>query len=330
MDFSKNINYFDQLGQQLRFELSNPAKIDEILTKTQVQNPWFIKRFTLYALDYWAHHLNAKNLEHWLANYAPTKTSQNIGLILAGNIPMVGFHDVLCVLLSGHHASIKLSDKDAVLIPYVLDLLCNIEPSFKNKVTYIQRQSSGFDKLIATGSNNSARYFEYYFKDIPHIIRKNRTSIAVLDGHESKEDLKNLTDDLFLYFGLGCRNVSNLWIPKNYNFDALYEAFGNYEFILDHKKYFNNYQYYKTIELLNTQKIFDLGICILKPTDSLFSPISVINLHEYERLPLDFSTHQHDIQCIIGKEYAPFGSSQMPVLHEYADGVDTMSFLGEY
>ncbi len=235
MSISKNIEVFSALGQDLLQILQNESVLDALLVKTRVNNPWFIEQFSNEALRYWAKALHKENLNPWLQTYELNDSPQKVALILAGNIPMVGFHDVLCTLISGNHALIKLSDKDSVLIPFVLDRLCSIDPSFSEKIHYVSGKLTGYDKVIATGSNNSARYFDYYFTNVPHVIRKNRSSVAILTGDETLEDLHLLMDDVFMYFGLGCRNVSKLYLPLGYSFDLFYKACGRYEFLLDHK-----------------------------------------------------------------------------------------------
>lgn len=326
MIFEKHISTFAALGLILQKNAQTEER-ENLLTRVKVQNPWFIPVFTQNALAYWVRILNQESLHEWLGPYKFTGKSKKVGLILAGNIPMVGFHDVLSALVMGHQVYIKLSEKDSILIPYVLDLLCEIEPFYKSNIHYINGSMPEIDAVIATGSNVSARTFEYYFQRIPRLIRGHRASLAVLTGQESPEDLALLMDDLFLYFGLGCRNISHLHLPEGYSFDAFYQACSKYEFLLQHAKYFNNYQYYKTIELINQAPILDMGIATLKPSLILSSPLSVLHISYYQGQP-DLSLFSpKEIQCVVGQSWIPFGQSQKPALSDYADHVNTLDFL---
>ncbi len=257
------------------------------------------------------------------------------GLILAGNIPLVGFHDILCVLASGHIALIKLSSQDKLLIPYILRKLLEIEPGFNGRIEYIERLT-GFDAVIATGSNNTSRYFDYYFGHVPHIIRKNRNSIAILTGEETSEQLKALGHDIFDYYGLGCRNVSKLYVPEGYNFNSFFEAIEEFKGIADHHKYNNNYDYNKSIFLVNLDKHLDNGFLLLKQDERLASPLAVLYYEEYAELASikqKLDENLDHIQCIVankrlaGMNVINFGQTQQPKLWDYADGVDTMKFL---
>ncbi len=331
MQKEQKIKVFSILGEKIRFILNSMStkneEFESIVLETTQNNPWFTKKFIIHALKYWGDVLSENNLTDWLNKYDLSKiSSETIGLILAGNIPMVGFHDVLCCLITHQKMSIKLSEKDKVLIPYILKLLVEIDPEYKNLIEYVDKISRT-SKIIATGSDNTSRYFEYYFKEKPSIIRKNRTSIAILDGNEDKEELNHLADDIFLYFGLGCRNISKLYLPENYNLDNLYEAFQKYAGLLDHKKYFNNYKYYQTIYLLNQEKILDLGVCTLRPSESLHSPISVLNIEYYKEQEPNIIIEKNQLQCIVGHKYQPFGTSQKPKLNDYADNIDVIDFL---
>jgi len=261
---------------------------------------------------------------------------RSIGLILAGNIPIVGFHDILCVLASGHKALIKLSSHDQKFIPYLLNKLIEIEPGFELQISYIDRLKD-FDAVIATGSNNTSRYFDYYFSKVPHIIRKNRNSVAILNGEESKEDLEALGHDIFDYFGLGCRNVSKLYVPKDYDFKEFFESIEEFKSVADHHKYNNNYDYNKSIFLVNLDKHFDNGFLLLKEDSRFVSPLAVLYYKEYqtiEQLGSELIKNEDLIQCIVSNSKLPlstvaFGQSQCPGLMDYADGVDTMKFLRE-
>jgi hypothetical protein len=282
--------------------------------------------------------LNKRDLEKWLQNESGNAElkMRSIGLILAGNIPIVGFHDILCVLASGHKALIKLSSQDQKFIPYILEKLIEIEPAFERQISFIDRLKD-FDAVIATGSNNTSRYFDYYFSKVPHIIRKNRNSVAVLNGQESREDLKALGHDIFDYFGLGCRNVSKLYVPKDYVFEEFFESIEEFKSVADHHKYNNNYDYNKSIFLVNLDKHLDNGFILLKEDSRFVSPLAVLYYEEYhniEQLGSELIKNEDLIQCIVSNSKlplstVPFGQSQCPGLFDYADGVDTMKFLRE-
>jgi hypothetical protein len=255
-----------------------------------------------------------------------------VALVLAGNIPLVGFHDVLCVLISGHKVMIKLSSKDSVLIPYVLNHLTEIDPGFADKIEYVERLEN-FDAVIATGSDNSSRYFDFYFGKYPNIIRKNRTSIAVLNGFETEDELKLLGKDVFTYFGLGCRNVSKILAPKGYDFTTILKAWEGYHDISNHHKYRNNYDYQLAIRMVNKEKFFDNGFVILIESEKIVSPIAVLYTEHY-----DSESHLAEIlkavadktQCVVGnktRKSVKFGQAQLPSLNDYADHIDTMKFL---
>jgi hypothetical protein len=254
---------------------------------------------------------------------------------MAGNIPMVGLHDLICVLASGNHALIRLSSSDGILIPAVLKVLCNINPEFENKFSFVEGPLKNFDAIIATGSNNSSRYFDYYFGKYPHIIRKNRNGVAVLTGHETENDFKKLADDIFMYFGMGCRNVSKLYVPEGYNTEDIFQYFNDYSFLADLHKYRNNYDYQKSILLINRVKHLDNGFLLLKEDKSIMSPISVIHTETYhsaESLNHELQSKKDQIQCTVSTSRdidssIPPGRSQFPELWDYADGVDTLRFL---
>lgn len=281
----------------------------------------------------------SSTMDHGPSTIDPSTTvdcSAKIGLILAGNIPLVGFHDVLCVLASGHHALIKASSNDTRLIKYILNLLVEIAPEFKTRFTFVERLAH-FDAVIATGSNNTSRYFEYYFGKVPHIIRKNRNSIALLTGNETKEQLFLLGHDIFDFFGLGCRNVSKLLVPAGYDFVPFFEAVEPHQPIIHHHKYNNNYDYNKSIYLVNSDKHLDNGFLLVKEDERLASPLAVLYFEYYDDMPAATSRLaelSEAIQCIvthghidIGNQVVDFGQSQQPRLWDYADGVDTMAFL---
>lgn len=312
-------------------ELENEFAL--LLRKSEIENPWFTQENQKFALQQWNKLLTKENLENWLKEYRISKNPKRVGLILAGNIPMVGFHDVLSVILSGNIPLIKLSSKDKQILPFLLSQWNefsqgNIQYEFVEKL-------QNFDAVIATGSNNTARYLEYYFKDSLSIIRKNRTSLAVLKGDETDEELQLLSHDIFRYFGLGCRNVTRLFIPKEMKLDRLFENFMDFSEVINHNAYANNYDYNKAIYLLNQDQFWDNNFVMLKEDKSLFSPLSVLNFSRYENISEveEFlKNNEENIQCIVAKpelglNSENFGEAQNPGLSTYADHVDTMQFL---
>lgn len=311
----------------------NDLDIELLLEKSKIENQWFTIENQKFALQQWANLLTDENIKSWIAHYSISKISKRVGLILAGNIPLVGFHDVVSVVLSNHTPVIKLSSKDRYMIPFLLKKWKefsdeNIEFEFVEKL-------ENFDAVIATGSNNTARYLEYYFKNHLNIIRKNRTSIAVLNGNETAEELQLLAKDIFQYFGLGCRNVTRLFIPENFIIDRLFESFIDFKDIINHNKYANNYDYNRAVYLLNQEKFWDNNFVMLKEDEKLFSPLSVINFSRYSSLKEVenfIAENEENIQCIVSKEETgldsiAFGEAQNPGLDTYADNVDTMKFL---
>ncbi|MFF5380017.1 acyl-CoA reductase [Pedobacter suwonensis] len=327
----KAIIAFGKLGQ----ELTSPANIlGNILYSAGNANAWFTEENIKKSILSFAEMLNETDLLLWFKSIQFNTSPKKIGLILAGNIPLVGLHDVLCVLATGNIALIKLSSSDDQLIKTVLAELINIEAAFADHIEYVERLKD-FDAVIATGSNNSSRYFDYYFSKVPNIIRKNRNSVAVLDGAETKEDIQSLGNDIFDYFGLGCRNVSKLYLPKGYEIANFYEGIESFQPIINHFKYQNNYDYNKSIYLVNAAKHFDNGFLLLKEDESLASPLAVLYYQEYENLK-DVEDKLNDktayIQCVVTKSPINimsfnFGQSQHPKLWDYADNVNTISFL---
>jgi hypothetical protein len=329
------INVFSELGLQL---LNPNDQLSEIINDEKHYNAWFTPESVLQAVTSIGKMLNQKSLREWLDKYPipQNKPRKRVGLILAGNIPLVGFHDVLCVLVSGNHALIKASAQDTRLIKHVLQMLINIDNSFTGQYSFVERLEK-FDAVIATGSNNTSRYFEYYFGKVPHIIRKNRNSLAVLTGNETAEQLFALGHDIFDYYGLGCRNVSKLLVPEGYNFNFFFESIETYQPIINHHKYNNNYDYNKSIYLVNSDKHFDNGFLLLKEDERLASPLAVLYYGYYKDIPSAqqlLETENDKIQCIVSvanlqvkTQVVDFGVSQQPALWDYADGVDTMEFL---
>ncbi|MGG5207378.1 acyl-CoA reductase [Chryseobacterium sp. MIQD13] len=304
-----------------------------LLKRSEIENPWFTIENQKFALTEWTNLLTQENINNWLRNYSVSHTSKRVGLILAGNIPLVGLHDVISVVLSGHIPLIKLSSKDKQMVPFLLKKWN--EFSDGTVQFEIVEKLENFDAVIATGSNNTARYLEYYFKDHLSIIRKNRTSVAVLKGDETPEELQLLAEDIFRYFGLGCRNVTRIFIPEGFVIDRLFESFLGFQDIINHNKYANNYDYNRAVYLLNQDKFWDNNFVMLKEDEKLFSPLSVINFSRYSSLEVVknfIAENEENIQCIVAKNELginsiPFGEAQHPGLDTYADNVDTMKFL---
>jgi hypothetical protein len=306
-----------------------------LIQLSQSHNGWYTPENVKFAIQSWATALTEENLDQWLSAYQIKELNpKNIGLILAGNIPLVGFHDFLSVLISGHNVVIKTSSNDQFLLPFLTKYLIAIEPKLAQNISFVEGKLENFDAVIATGSNNTARYFEYYFKDKPSIIRKNRNSVAVLNGKETKEQLVALGEDIFRYFGLGCRNVSKLFVPKGYTFDAFFEAIFEYQDIIHYEKYANNYDYNKAVFLMSNFKLLDNGFLTIKEDDSYSSPISSVFYEYYdsiEEIQIRLESESEKIQCIVSNNLIEnsiaFGQTQRPNLWDYADNVDTISFL---
>lgn len=322
-----------QLGNYL---LSPEQTLADIIRQAKNKNAWFTEEQVTNSIKATGSLLNKENLVEWIADYNFGTTPKRIGLTLAGNIPMVGFQDILAVLISGNIALIKLSSSDDILIPHILNKLISIEPSFKDQIIIVDKLKD-FDAVIATGSDNTSRYFEYYFSKVPHIIRKNRNSIAILNGEEKTEDLKGLGRDILDYFGLGCRNVSKLYVPIGYNFVPFFEAIEEFQPIINHHKYSNNYDYNKSIFLVNKVEHLDNGFLLVSKNEALSSPLSVIYYEEYSSLSETIKDIQGKKNLIqvgvtnINEDFeiatTPFGNSQQPKLWDYADGIDTLNFL---
>jgi hypothetical protein len=318
--------------------ISNNPFFDEMLEQINQavhHNGWFTLDNVLYALETWSDVLKVENIQKWTTSYNfSNSTPKAIGIVTAGNIPLVGFHDFIAVLMSGHKVMIKQSSNDQKLLPVLVNYLIAIEPRFKDYITFTDTRLQNFDAVIATGSNNTARYFEHYFNKYPHIIRKNRNAVAILTGDESESELEALGDDIFKYFGLGCRSVSKVFVPKDYNFDNLFKAVFKQNEIINYTKYKNNYDYNKTVYLMSRIPLVENGFLVLKEDTNYASPIATLFYEYYESIyelkeRLEFDKEQ--IQCVVSnnltKDSIPFGKTQQPQLWEYADGVDTMEFL---
>lgn len=318
-----------RLGQYI---LSDSPEWSFAKERAGIENGWFIPGFVDTAVKNIAlSFLQKEQLEKWVDAYqlpAENTAPRTIGIIMAGNIPLVGFHDFLCVFISGHKAVIKPSSKDQVLIKHLVEKMADWDHQVSNLVEFSE-MLKGCDAYIATGSNNSSRYFDYYFAKYPHIIRRNRTSVAVLTGNETKQELEKLADDVYLYFGLGCRNVTKLYVPEGYDFVPLLEAFKKYNYLTDQHKYKNNYDYNLALHLLNKKYYMTNGSILLIEDTAIFSPISQLNYEFYsgnDDLSAKLPAAQ-DLQCIAGKGFTPFGEGQCPSISDYADGVDTLKFL---
>lgn len=312
-------------------------KYQNLITQSQIHNHWFTPEQVYFATAQWAAALTEENLDNWLNHYdLENITTKTVALVLAGNIPLVGFHDFISVILSGHRVLVKLSSNDKYLLPAIAQYLIEVAPELQSQITFTEEKLVGFDAVIATGSNNTARYFEYYFKDKPNIIRKNRNSVAVLTGKESREELFALGEDMFRYFGLGCRNVSKLFVPEGYDFKDFFEAIFPYSEIIYYEKYANNYDYNKAVFLMSNFKLLDNGFLTLKEDSSYASPISSVfyeYYHDIESIKQRFETESDQIQCIVSNaEFSnaiKFGHTQKPGLLDYADNVDIISFLSK-
>jgi len=304
--------------------------LDSILSQANAANGWFSTTNLQHALKTWGDTLSSEDVTRWLKAYPlkQPKSPKTIGLVLAGNIPLVGFHDLLCVWVSGHQAQIKVSSKDNILLPYIAQKL----EEFGGK-TCFQFQDKPLENvaaIVATGSNNAARYFEHYFAKVPHIIRKNRNGIAVLTGEETKEELEGLGQDILQHYGLGCRNVSKLLLPKGYDLNLIFGGLYPYASVLENAKYAHNYDYNKAVFLMSDFDFLENGFFMLKQDQAIAAPIAVAYYEYYdhpEGLQDYLNRHQDEIQCVVGKDYIPFGQAQNPMLWKYADQVDTLQFL---
>ena len=332
---NKRIDAFVEIGNILANTSSWPDKLKDAINKAQVNNQWFTLDNIHFAIASWAAVLTHENLEKWTSAYDFSNVQpKTIGIVTAGNIPLVGMHDFISVLLSGHKILIKQSSNDSQLLPVISDFLQSLQPEFKNFISFTDGKLTGFDAIIATGSNNTARYFESYFGKYPHIIRKNRNAVAVLTGNESRSELTLLGDDIFRYFGLGCRSVSKLFIPKNYDLDKIFRAIYPQNAIIQHHKYKNNYDYNKALYLMGSISLVENGFVLLKEDTGYASPIAVLYYEYYddlEALKNRIDIEKEQIQCIVSqnivKDSVNFGQTQIPQLWEYADGVDTLAFL---
>jgi hypothetical protein len=330
MNLTERIHAFSALGDRiLNLGDDERTELNELVLS---RNAWFTPNNVNKALAGIAFMLQKEKLELWTQRYGlEPDVPKIVGIVMAGNIPGVGFHDLLCVLLSGNVAAVKLSSQDEMMIQVLMKWLVAIEPRFKKNFEFRDKLDHT-DAVIATGSDNTARYFQYYFGKQPNIIRKNRTSVAVLDGSETPEELTRLGDDIFSYFGLGCRNVSKLFVPDTFDVKSVFPYFESFSAVGFHHKYNNNYDYHKSILLVNRAEHLDTGFLLARETDELVSPTSLIYYQSYsspEALQALLKQHEEKIQCIVGHGFIPFGNAQTPEPWDYADGVDVLRFLEE-
>jgi hypothetical protein len=329
MHLQERINLLVELGKYMNAGGEEWQVAKERATQ---ENPWFTPAFIDLAVNNIAGtYLQRDRLEAWTGAYAlhaENPSIKNIGIVMAGNIPLVGFHDFLCAFISGHRQTIKLSARDAVLLKHLAGRLFRLHPATAELISFAD-MLKGCDAYIATGSNNSSRYFDYYFNKYPHIIRRNRSSAALLTGRESIDELSNLADDVCFYFGLGCRNVTKLFVPRPYDFVPLLNAFNSYAYFADLHKYKNNYDYQLTMHIMQKKEYMTNGSVLISENKNLFSPVSVLHYEYYTDVAAVAGSLREnpDLQCVVGAGFLPFGQSQQPGLADYADGVDTLQFL---
>lgn len=346
MQIQQRINAFVQLGSfmgQWADGLADPELLPEAWSENmqataalaKAHNGWFTVDNLQFALKQWSKALTEENLQSWVDRYTLSdSTPKTVAIVMAGNVPLVGFHDFLSVLITGHKVLVKLSSNDKVLLPFLTQYLISQEPAFESVIEFTEERLENFDAVIATGSNNTARYFEYYFGKYPNIIRKNRNSVAVLSGDETPEQLQGLADDIFRYFGLGCRNVSKIFLPEGYEFDPFFNAMFGWKDVINDTKYMNNYDYNKAVYLMSDIALLDNEFMLLKEDTGYASPISVVFYECYNDatdLEARLRREADQIQCVVGAENQAdtiaFGQTQQPSLWDYPDGIDTVNFL---
>jgi len=349
MYLQQRINAFEKLGEFLNQFSNEEVKKNENVAFNELffdgfkhqlklaneHNGWFTYDNIYFAIKQWSNLLNINTIKNWIEKYNFNKINQqNVAIIMAGNIPLVGFHDFLSVLISGHKVTVKQSSNDKYLLPYLSKYLEHVEPAFRGQITFTEEKLNDYDAVIATGSSNTARYFEYYFKGKPSIIRKNRNSVAVLSNNETELQLIGLAEDIFRFYGLGCRNVSKLFVPENYDFDDFFKAMFRWNPIINKAKYANNYDYNKAVYLMSEFDMLENGFLMIKEDKSYASPIATVFYEHYknaEDLKLKLNKNNDKIQCIVSNGFidteVPFGETQKPKLWNYADDVDTIDFL---
>jgi hypothetical protein len=343
MDLEERIKSFALLGESLRKSININSGISvngrdhsimQSLIKTQVnRNPWFTPENVTRAITAIANELTEENLVKWTSTYNGINDEVNplrVAVIMAGNIPLVGFHDFLSVLITGNNLIAKTSSKDSELLIVITSILCKINPQFKERIEFTDSTLANFDAVIATGSDNSSRYFDYYFGKYPNLIRRNRNSIAILEGDETDEEMERLGTDIFSYFGLGCRNVSKIYIPEGFDLGKGSKKWDSFHNIVSHSKYSNNYDFNKAVYIVNKENFHDTGYLLIKEDTRISSPVSVLYFEYYESQDAIKQVPEllkNKIQCVVGKHYIPFGQAQYPHLWDYADGNDTIDFL---
>jgi hypothetical protein len=338
MNLEERIRSFAVLGEVLRNSLngisgSYTEQLNILIDNQHKINPWFTPENVKSALTAIALELTEENLIFWTNAYPQLNENTiplNAGIIMAGNIPLAGFHDFLSVLISGNNLIAKASSKDTGLILLISEILCSINPGFRDKIKFTEGTLNDFDLIIATGSNNTSRYFECYFGKYPNIIRKNRNSIAIIEGNETGAELKSLGKDIFSYFGLGCRNVSKIYVPKGYDLSVMIRNWEVFAGIVSHTKYAHNYDFNKAVYLVNKEFFYDTGYILLKENKGLSSPVSVLYYEYYDTqhaVKQQTELLKEKIQCVVSRSSTPFGKAQSPHLWDYADGIDTIEFL---
>ncbi len=342
LSLNQRIQVLADLGERIQFELNHSPyneAFENLLNKVNQRNPWFTKESVVQSLSVWANLLESNNLNHFISRYETVlfekKNDKVVLLILAGNIPLVGLHDVICSFLSGSKSMIKVSSKDALLLSYLIEQIKTINSTASDYFEISETKAQGFTHVIATGSNNSARYFDHYFSKFPNIIRKNRSSLAIITQETTDTELEYLANDVFQYFGLGCRNVTQLCVPHSFDFDRLKNAFNSYATIINHNKYANNYDYHKAIALMNGDPFIDFEFILLQNKSMLKSPLGVLHYNFYENVTeVDsyIQEHRADIQCVVSSQSTSFnevnfGQTQQPKLWDFADQIDTLQFL---
>jgi hypothetical protein len=338
MILTKRIESFSELGQILRDSLqgkstSYSAELDKLINNQQFRNGWFTPENVTMAIKAIADELTIENLTKWTNQYPSLNSARaelNVGIVMAGNIPLAGFHDFLTVLISGHNLTAKISSKDPELILFISNILCDINPDFRNRITLTDGLIKGFNAVIATGSDNTSRYFEYYFGKYPHIIRKNRNSISIIEGNETEEELSRLGSDVFSYFGLGCRSVSKIYLPTGYDITRLAQNWSGFNQVINHNKYANNYDFNKAVFIVNKDEFIDTGYLLFKKSSGISSPVAVLYYDFYDSINnvlIEIERIRTKIQCIVSRNEIPFGRAQWPHLWDYADGTDTVDFL---
>jgi len=340
MHLKQRIASFVALGLQIKgitdgFESGKDDEFENLLWRCSNSNPWFTAENIIRALNGISELTEEEKLKNWLSKYSiPDEIKQQkVGVIMAGNIPLAGFHDLMCILLTGNHCVARLSADDQMLLPWLVSLMT---PEIQSLISIERERIPNTNAIIATGSNNSSRYFEYYFKSKPHIIRKNRHSVAVLTGNETEADYAKLSEDIFLYFGLGCRSITKLYVPENWSPESFFTIAQNWKHLMNHSRYSNNYEYQKAVFLVNSQQHWDPGFMLMKEDERIYSPVSVVNYQVYTSIKSvlnELDQAKDQLQCIVCKDNEfvpksiPLGMAQHPGPEVFADHIDTIDFL---